>query len=156
MREAEIFKAWLGAWESVTNSATLLPGLLHEHQANADNVPNIDESQLQQDYGILTVTENPIVITPTGGGVVREHLVEIAVKTKNGLQSLGSVLHAMADTTNGIPGKLPPHTSLDNGGTIIDIWPAPGKASTTTDLRRQNRAISSYSIGWRVRTDWAF
>lgn len=151
MREPELLKAFVAGWESVTNVATLLPGKLHEKKADSDNVPN---DWVGEDYGLITVKESPLAHM-TNGGPIREHLVSIEVKTLKGLSSLATTMEAMASTSTGIPSKIPPHTALDNGGWIIDLWPAPG-AGGQTDSRRQGKTISSVTITWRVQSRWSY
>lgn len=155
MREPELLKAFMTAWESVTNAATLLPGGLHESYADRDNIPNTgtDEPSITT-YGILIVKESAIA-RMTNGGVVREHIVQVDLKGYIGQIALMAVQEAMANTTSGVPSKLPSHTNLDNGGGIVDLWPAVASPERSSN-GKQTRPISVVTVAWRVQSGWAY
>lgn len=153
MREAEILKGIYTAWAAVTNSSTLLPGGLHEFQAENNNVPiDPDTGKQAEIYAVMTAKENPIV-RQTNRGVVREHIVTIAIKHNRGLNACASILEAMASTTAGIPSQMP--ASLDNSGNTIYLWPHDSQGGTS-DMERQGELIADAAIAWRIQTGWAY
>ncbi len=159
MREPEILKAFMAAWSAVTGQATLLPGGLHETNADRDNITTTETTDpVLTTYGILTCKEQPLA-RMTNGGIVREHLVQIDLKGYAGQIALMACQEAMADTTNGIPSKIPANSSIDNNGEVIDIWPAPSnpdRPGINSSNSRQTQPISIVSIAWRVQTGWAY
>lgn len=152
MREAELLKGVLTAWDAISNASTLLPGGLHEFRADFDNVPiDPNTGKKSEIYGIMTATENGIK-RQTNGGVVREHIVTIAVKHNGGLNACAAILEAMASRTSGIPAGV---SSLDNGGNVIDMWPHNSKGGQT-DMERAGAIITDAAIAWRVESGWAY
>lgn len=152
MREAELLKGILTAWDSVTNSKTLLPGGLHEFAAESDNVP-LDPAtgRKAEVYGIMLAEEQGIK-QQTNGGVVREHIVTISVKHNEGLNACAAILEAMANPTTGIPSLV---STLDNSGNVIDMWPHSSKGGQT-EMSRRGKVISDAAIAWRIESGWAY
>lgn len=152
MREAELLKGIVTAWGLVSNSSTLLPGGIHEFEAESDNVP-VDPStgKKAEIYATAIAQENPIA-RMTNGGVVREHIVTVSVKHTEGLNACAAILEAMASTTAGIPANMP---SLDNTGVVIYMWPHSSKGGQT-EMQRGGKTISDAAIAWRVQTDWPY
>lgn len=152
MREPELLKAVGTAWPTVASYATLLPGGLHESKADADNVP---AGQQEENYGIVTATEQGIARN-TNGGPIREHLLKIELHTVKGLSDLAAVQEAMLNWSTGLASKLKqtPNLALDNGGYLIDLFPAPGGPSGTTSVRRAGKMVSKVVVAWRVQSRW--
>jgi hypothetical protein len=46
--------------------------------------------------------------------------------------------------------------TLDNGGKIIDLWPATAPAGGQTEEQRRGRTVSSVAIAWRVQSRWDY
>lgn len=151
MREPELSKAILTAWASVANSATLLPGGLHEFRAEGDNVPYDSSGKKAEVYGTLLITENGIK-RQTNGGVVREHIATISVKHNEGLTACASIIEAMANRTSGIPSLV---STLDNSGNVIDMWPHDSKGGQT-EMQRRGKIITDAAIAWRIESGWAY
>lgn len=152
MREAEILKSVTTAWAAVTNSATLLPGGLHEFAAEDDNVPNDPSTGRKAEvYATMNCVEQAIK-TKTTGGVVREHILTISVKNNGGLNACASILEAMASTTTGIPANM---AALDNSGYLIHMLPH-NSSGGTTDNHRAGNPIVAAEIAWKVMTSWPY
>lgn len=145
MREPEILKAILTRWAAIDTTGQLLPGGLHETYAEDSNKP---QGQFVK-YGIVTVTENPIARN-TNGGPIREHIVNIEVKVTDGFTANASLMHSMATIRTGMT-----NYSLDNGGTLIDMFPHPSKSEQTSEMKGM-KTVTSLGIAWRVQSRWDY
>lgn len=143
MREPELLKAVIAAWDGITTALTLLPGGLHEAMAHDDNVPSSADK-----WGTVVVTDNgPVRIT--NGGPIREHSVTITVNADDGMTANASLM----DKLGTIPSVIT--KALDNGGTIIDMWPANAKSGQTENSRR-SKTMTELQIAWRVQSRWPY
>lgn len=145
MREPEILKAILTRWAAIDTTGQLLPGGLHETYAEDSNKP---QGQFVK-YGIVTVTENPIARN-TNGGPIREHIVNIEVKVTDGLTANASLMHSLSTIPVGMP-----HTSLDNGGTLNDMYPHPSKSGQSSEMKGM-KTVTPLGIAWRVQSRWDY
>lgn len=144
MREPELLKALQTRWAAIDTTGTLLPGGLHEFQAESDNIPN---KTRRPKYGIVTITENPIA-RQTNGGPIREHIINVEVKATDGLTANASLMHSLSTVPTGMQ-----RVSLDNGGTLIDMYPHNSKQGTTPDTRGM-KPVAGLSVAWRVQSRW--
>lgn len=143
MREPEILKAVIAAWDGIATSATLLPGKLHEYMAQDDNVPPSANK-----WGTVQVTDNGIV-RETTGGPIREHNVTITIHADDGIQANSTLMDTLGTIRSVIT------KAMDNGGTIIDMWPANAKSGQTDNTRR-TKTMSELQIAWRVQSRWPY
>jgi hypothetical protein len=152
VREPELLKAVTTSWAAVANSSTLVPGGLHWFRASADNVPvDPNTGKKAEIYAIVKADEQPIA-RHTNGGVVREHIITITVKHNEGAYACAAILQAMGNRSTGIKGNMP---SLEDGGTVIDMWPYVSQTSPTEN-ERQGKPIADAAIAWRVQSSWAY
>lgn len=146
MREPELLKAVIAAWDGIATALTLLPGGLHEHMAQDDNVPDA-----AQKWATVKVEEGPISRV-TNGGPIREHTVTVTMNDASGGGVSGNA--TLMDTLGTIPSVV--NKSLDNGGHIIDMWPAQAKGGGQTDDTRRTKPIVELAIAWRVQSRWPY
>lgn len=145
MREPELLKAVLAAWDGIATSATLLPGKMHEAMAHDDNVP---ESATK--WATVKVVEQA-VSRVTNGGPIREHVITVTVKNTSGDGMTANA--TLMDTIGTIPTVI--NKTLDNGGKIIDMWPHPTEGGQTEDNRR-TRPVSEMAVAWRTQSRWPY
>jgi len=144
MREPELLKNLLTRWAAIDTAGTLLPGGLHEFQAEADNIPN---RSTRPKYGLVTITETGIARN-TNAGPIREHNINIEIKARDGLEANASLMHSLSTIPAGQQ-----HVGLENGGTLIDMWPAPSKQGQGSESVGA-KTVSGLSIAWRVQSRW--
>lgn len=145
MREAELLKAVIAAWDGIATSATLLPGKMHEHVAHDDNVPTSATK-----WATVKVVEQALA-RQTNGGPIREHIITITVKntTGDGLTANATLM----DTIGTIPTVV--NKALDNGGTLIDMWNHNSEGGQTDDQRR-TKPVSEMAVAWRTQSRWPY
>ncbi len=143
MREAEILKAVMTAWASVTNSSTLINGGLHTLEAENDNIP-VHATK----WAVMECDETGIV-RETNGGPIREHVLTIRLKTTDGIANSSSAMDALATIRASI------NRTLDNGGTIIDMWPHPAKSGKPDD-QRQGLPVHELAFAYRIQSRWPY
>jgi hypothetical protein len=147
VREPEILKAVLAAWNGIATALTVLPGGLHEYVADDDNTPPAAEK-----WATVRVTEGALA-RMTNGGPIREHTLTVDVYDTTGTDGLtgnATLLHTLGT----IPSVI--NKSLDNGGTIIDLWPTTAPQGGQTDQTRAARGVNKLSIAWRVQSRWDY
>jgi hypothetical protein len=146
MREPELLKKIIATWNGIATATTLLPGGMHEHTAEADNVPAGATK-----WATVRATEESIA-RMTNGGPIRSHLVVVDVYADDGVTANATLLHTLGT----IPSLALASKSLDNGGYLIDLFPATAPAGGQTDQTRRMRNVTKLSIAWRVQSRWDY
>jgi hypothetical protein len=146
MREPEILKKILATWNGIATAATVLPGGMHEFTAETDNV-RADASK----WATVRVTEESLA-RMTNGGPIRSHLVVVDVYADDGVTNQATLLHTLGT----IPGLVQSSKSLDNGGYVIDLFPATAPQGGQTSDTRRMKTVTKLSIAWRVQSRWDY
>jgi hypothetical protein len=151
MREPELLKSVLAAWNANASALTYLPGGLHEFTADEDNVP-----AAAQRWATVRVTEDGgSPVRQTNGGPIRSHtvLIEAFIADGDGMTAGATLMHTLGTIPVTV---LSTYRSLDNGGRVIDFWPAAAPQGGQTDQTRQAKGIVKLAIAWRVQSRWDY
>jgi hypothetical protein len=146
VREGELLKAVLTAWNGIANSATLLPGGLHEFVAMDDNTP---PSALK--WGTMRAVEGSLP-RQTNAGPIREHIITITVNDSSGEGLIANM--PLMDKLGTIPSVVT--KALDNGGTIIDMFSHNAPDGGQGNATRRTKNMIKQSVAWRVQSRWPY
>lgn len=145
MREGELLKAVLTAWNGIATSLALLPGGLHEFVAMDDNTPT---PALK--WGTMQAVEGSLS-RQTNAGPIREHIITITVNDSSGGGMIANM--PLMDKLGTIPSVIT--KALDNGGTIIDMF-SHNSTEGPSDQTRRVKPVRKPSVAWRVQSRWPY